>query len=293
MRLLSALLLGLLLVACGGDADDHAGHDHEEAPTVLKFTAIPNQNTTELQRKYEPVAKYLTEALGMTVEYVPSGNYEASVNMFENGTVHMAWFGGLTGVRARDRVKGAKAIAMGAEDPQYKSYFIAHKDSGLAAGPDFPAAIADKKFTFGSSGSTSGRLMPEFFIMKNSGKSAQDFFKNTPNFSGSHDKTVDLVDSGQFPCGVLDYKVFEKRRDRGETKNCSIIWTTPHYADYNITAHPALGEELMKKLQDAMVAMPAALAQSAFGRSSIIAAKNADFVGIKDVAIKLDLLKAK
>ena len=37
--------------------------------------------------------------------------------------------------------------------------------------------------------------MPEFFIMENSGKSAQDFFKNTPNFSGSHDKTVDLVDS--------------------------------------------------------------------------------------------------
>ena len=78
---------------------------------ILKFSAIPDQNTTELIEKFKPLAEYLSKELGVKVEYVPSKDYQASVEMFKNGDIQLAWFGGLTGVQARNAVNGARAIA--------------------------------------------------------------------------------------------------------------------------------------------------------------------------------------
>ena len=170
--------------------------------------------------------------------------------MFKNGDVHLAWFGGLTGVQARHAVSGARAIAQGEEDPQYKSYFIAHKDTGLSPSEEFPEGMAKFSFTFGSESSTSGRLMPESFIRKFTGKSPAKFFGKQPGFSGSHDKTVELVESGQVQTGAVNYKVYEKRVAQGKTDpaTCKIIWTTPVYADYNFTVPPAGGADVRQRL---------------------------------------------
>ena len=100
-----------LFWGCGGqEADRHA--------PVLAFTAIPDQNTTELQEKFKPLADYLSERLDVRVEYLPVRDYQASVELFRNGDVLLAWFGGLTGVQARQTVPGARAIAQGQADPR-------------------------------------------------------------------------------------------------------------------------------------------------------------------------------
>jgi len=155
-----AAIAVLLLAACG---DPSAGTAERESASqqVLRFTAIPDQNTTELQEKFKPFAEYLTSQLGIRVEYVPARDYQASVEMFINGDVGLAWFGGLTGVQARSKVPGARAIAQGDVDPKYYSYFIAHRDTGLKRSDEFPMGIGKYSFTFGSEQSTSGRLMPE------------------------------------------------------------------------------------------------------------------------------------
>ena len=165
-RILIVLFFFLFFLACGGAKEE----------AVLKFTAIPGDNTTELAAKFKPFEKYLSEKLNVKVQYIPTADYAASVDSFVNGDVHLAWFGGLTGVRARMKVEGARAIAQGQVDPQYKTYFIAHKDSGLKPGKKFPEALRGKKFTFGSSGSTSGRLMPTYFITKFTGETVDQFF---------------------------------------------------------------------------------------------------------------------
>jgi len=290
MRMRLFLILGGFVAACGGGAEEQSGE-----AKVLRWTAIPDQNTTELKRKYDPVSDYLSERLGVEVEYVPSMNYQASVDMFKNGDVHVAWFGGLTGVQARHAVEGARAIVQGEEDPKFYSYFIAHKDAGLSQGDELPVELAGKKFTFGSESSTSGRLMPEHFIMKKTGKTAMDFFEDTPNFSGSHDLTAELVDSGRYEAGVLNYKVFEKRKEAGQTKNCVVVWKTPYYADYNITAHPDVekifSEGFTDRLQKAFLEMSDEKLLGAFQRSGFIEASNEGFDGIKQVAIKLGKIR--
>ena len=96
--------------------------------------------------------------------YVPVKSYAAAVTSFTNDDVQLAWFGGLSGVQARMRVPGSEAIAQGYEDQFFKTYFIAHESAGMTKLEALTSALKGKTFTFGSKGSTSGRLMPEFYL---------------------------------------------------------------------------------------------------------------------------------
>lgn len=289
---LAALLGGALLAAaCGG------GEPPATAERQLRFSAIPDQNTTELAEKFAPFADYLAEALGVPVEYAPAHDYQASVEMFRNGDVDLAWFGGLTGVQARGAVPGARAIAQGEADPRYYSYFIAHRDTGLERADELPADIGSYRFTFGSESSTSGRLMPEYFLRQATGKSPAELFDEPVGFSGSHDKTVELVESGQYEIGAVNYKVYDKRVAAGKTdpEVCRIIWRTPEYADYNWTVRPDLdatfGDGFTDRLQAALLAIDDPELLAALPRERLIPARNEEFEGIRQVAEELGMLR--
>ena len=99
-RMLTASSLVFLLCSACGSAPDAPA---DKTSPTLRFSAIPDQNTTETQEKLAPLVDHLSQVLGVDMEYVPSRDYQASVEMFKNGDVHLAWFGGLTGVQARDQ----------------------------------------------------------------------------------------------------------------------------------------------------------------------------------------------
>ena len=139
---------------------------------TFTFTAIPDEDESRLQERFSKVAQYLSEELGIDVNYIPVKSYAAAITAFRNNQVQLAWFGGLSGVRARQLVPGSVAIAQGYEDQFFTTYFIAHHSTGLTPSESFPADIQGKTFTFGSKGSTSGRLMPEFYI--------REFFDSAP-----------------------------------------------------------------------------------------------------------------
>lgn len=265
--------------------------------TVLRFSAIPDHNNSELKEKFDRVAAYLSEELGVPVEYVPAESYSASVEAFTNNDIQLAWFGGLTGVQARDLVPGSPAIVQGKEDPQYYSYFIAHVDAGIPEwngqdGEPFPEeALAGKTFTFGSESSTSGRLMPEHFIRGLTGQAPGEFFAGEPAFSGSHDNTVAAINAGSYQVGAVNYGTYDKMSAAGDAENCIIVWKTPYYADYNMTVRGDLddtyGEGSIAKLQEVLVAIDDPQLLDAFSRSALIPAKNSDFQAIADVASDL------
>lgn len=290
MRTGASILLTLVLatiVGCGG----------KQQEPVLRYTAIPDQNTTELTQKFAPLTTHLAGELGVKVEYVPARDYQATVEMFRNGDVHLAWYGGLTGVQARAAVPGARAIAQGHVDPEYYSYIIAHASTGLERSDAFPLAIKDLAFTFGSESSTSGRLMPEYYLKQATGLSPQDFFTQPFGFSGSHDKTCELVAAGRYQAGVVNYKVYHKRVEAGTTdpEQVRVIWRTPPYADYNWTAHPDLetsfGKGFTERLQQVLVAIDDPALLLALPRERLIPARNEEFAGIEAVARELNMLR--
>ena len=291
MKRLLAFWAALALLACGSETPREA-----DALEPMRFSAIPDQDETRLREKFQPVAEYLSEQLDVPVEYVHATRYADSVELFKNGDIQLAWFGGLTGVQARHAVAGARAIAQGEEDPAYYSYFIAHRDSGLEPGDAFPAGIAGKRFSFGSTGSTSGRLMPEHFIRQSTGQALEELFAAI-HFSGSHDRTAELVEAGQFDVGAISYKVYDRRVAEGETDPdvCRIIWKTPVYPDYNFSAHPILEERygtgFTDKLQKALIDMRDPDLLSAFPRKAMIPATNEGFESIRTLASELGFIR--
>lgn len=265
------------------------------AAETLYFTAIPDQDETRLQERFSKVSDYLEKTLEVDVNFVPVKDYAASVSAFRNNQVQLAWFGGLSGVQARRLVPGSEAIAQGVEDTAFKSYLIANKNAGVKPSDSFPEGMAGKTFTFGSKGSTSGRLMPEFYIRKESGKSPQKLFSRV-GFSDNHSRTIALVQSGAYQLGAVNFQVWDTELAAGaiDTDKVEVVWETSEYPDYHWTIRGDVDEKFGKgfkdKVQKALIEMNDPALLETFPRSAFIKASNADFQPTLEVAKSIGLI---
>lgn len=265
-------------------------------PASFTFTAIPDQDESQLRQRFAIVAEHLSQELGVKVEYIPVKSYAAAVTAFRNNQVQLAWFGGLSGVRARALVDNSQAIAQGVEDPDFKSYLIANHSTGLKGEAAFPSDISELSFTFGSKGSTSGRLMPEYYIRQNTDLAPEEAFARV-GFSGDHSRTIALVEAGSYDLGAVNYKVWDKAVAEGkvDTDKVSVIWTTPSYPDYHWTIRGDVdnryGAGFTDRLQQALIAIQQPAILEAFPRSGFIKAENSDFAPIESVARELGLMR--
>jgi phosphonate transport system substrate-binding protein len=213
---------------------------------VLKVSAIPDEAPTELQRKFAPLGKYLERETGMKVEFVPVTDYAAVVEALASRRLDMAWLGGFTFVQTKLRTNGtAIPIVQRQEDAAFTSRFI-------TAQPDIKslADLKGKTFAFGSPSSTSGHLMPRYFLLQ-AGIDPEKDFKHIA-FSGAHDATAAFVESGKVDAGVLNASVWDKLV---EQKKVRVFATTPPYFDYNWTVRGDLDPALVKKLTNAFLAL--------------------------------------
>ena len=284
--LLATACAVLLLAAC----------DSREPAQTFTFTAIPDQDESRLEQRFGKVAEHLEEALGVPVKYVPVKSYPAAVTAFRNDEVQMAWFGGLSGVQARRLVPGSQAIAQGQEDTAFKSYFIANSSTGLEPGDSLPDAFAEQpSFTFGSKGSTSGRLMPEYYFRERFGAPPQELIDKV-GFSGDHSRTLSLVESGAYATGALNYQVWDQALADGDidTDKVRVIWETPAYPDYHWTVRGDLdqrfGEGFSQRVTEVLLAIDDPELLEAFPRSAFVPADNDDYQAIEDTAESIGLL---
>nr|WP_263656805.1 putative selenate ABC transporter substrate-binding protein [Marinobacter halotolerans] len=262
---------------------------------TLVFTAIPDEDETKLVERFRGIADYLEEKLEVDVRYVPVKSYAAAVSAFRNNQVQLAWFGGLSGVQARSLVPGSQAIAQGVEDQAFNSYFIAHKSTGLEESENLPQELRGKTFTFGSKGSTSGRLIPEYYIREAFNEAPQDVFSRV-GFSGNHTKTLRLVESGTYDVGAINYSVWTKELENGniDTDAVKVIWTTPSYPNYQWTIRgdvdERFGDGFMQRVQEALLSMEDKELLNSFPRSGFIPVSNDAYKPIEVVGKQIGII---
>ena len=223
------------------------------AQTTLKVSAIPDENPTELLRKFAPLGKYLESKIGMKVEFTPVTDYAATVEGLAAGKIDLVWYGGFTFVQARLKTGTAIPIAQREEDEKFRSVFITQPNSGINSLKD----LNGKTFTFGAPSSTSGSLMPRFFMMKE-GIDPDKALKRVA-FSGAHDATALQVAGGKVDAGALNISVYEKMLadKKIDASQVRVFYTTPGYYDYNWTVRGDLDPVLIKKLTDAFLSLDA------------------------------------
>lgn len=291
-------IVALVAAACGSSAPGSPGGGER----TLSISAIPDQDPQKLQRQYGMLSDYLAERLGVRVRYVPVTDYTAAVTSFRRGDLQLVFFGGLTGVQARNQVPGSIPLAQRDIDPNFRSVFIANtatdiepfdKVSGLRA-------LAGNSFTFGSEVSTSGRLMPQYFLSK--AGVALDEFSGKVGYSGSHDATAKLVEAGSYETGALNAAIWDKRVESGkiDTSKVREVFRTPTYHDYHWLARPNLdkrfGQGFTDRLRKALLGIDGSGSAERkildmFSAGEFIPTKAENYARIEQVARGAGLLK--
>ena len=262
------------------------------AADVLRVSAIPDEAPTELQRKFAPLGKYLEKETGLKVSFVPVTDYAAVVESLATKKLDLAWLGGFTFVQAKIRTGGtAIPIVQREEDARFTSKYVT-ADPAIKTLAD----LKGKTFAFGAPSSTSGSLMPRFFLQQ-AGLNPEKDFKNVA-FSGAHDATVAFVAAGKADAGVLNASVWDKlvEQKKVDTDKVRVFATTPPYFDYNWTVRGDLDPALIKKLTDAFLKLdpnnPEHKEIMALQRASkFIPSKKENYDGIEQAARSAGLLK--
>lgn len=265
---------------------------HADTPAVLRVSAIPDEAPTELQRKFKPLGEYLSQATGMKVVFTPVSDYAAVVESLATRKLDLAWLGGFTYVQAKIRTNGtAIPIVQRAEDAVFTSKFIT-ADPAIKSLAD----LKGKTFAFGAPSSTSGSLMPRFFLQQDGLNPEKDF--KTVAYSGAHDATVAFVAAGKAEAGVLNTSVWDKlvESKKVDTSKVRVFATTPTYFDYNWTVRGDLDPPIVKKLTAAFLALdpskPEHKAIMDLQRASkFIATDSKNYDGIEAAAKSAGLLK--
>lgn len=269
-----------------------AGASFGQSLKELRLSAIPDENPQEMLRIYTPFADYLAREIGIPVKFTPVVDYAATVEGLAAGRLDMVWYGGFTSVQAARRAPGATRIIMRKEDAEFKSEFITQKGSGIKSLKD----LKGKTFSFGSVSSTSGHLMPRYFLLKAGINPEKDFSKFS--FSGAHDATAAWVEAGRVDAGALNFLVWEKlvQNKKIDTNKVTVFWTTPHYVDYVWTVRGGLGGALVDKITKAFLKLDYKNPEhkkllDLHRTKGYIPAKNADWKGIEEAAVAAGLLK--
>lgn len=286
MRTLKAVLLVFMLIASTGVA-------LADVPALLRVSAIPDENPTELLRIYTPFAEYLSKELGMPVRFTPVVDYAATVEGLSAGKLDLVWYGGFTSVQAVRRTNGtAKRLVLRQEDAEFKSVFIARPGSGIRSLAD----LRGKSFAFGSVSSTSGHLMPRSFLLQ--AKVSPEKNMKQVAYSGAHDATALWVESGKVDAGALNFLVWEKlvQTKKVNLTKVNVFYTTPPYVDYVWTARGGLDDGLQEKITSAFLKLDYANPEhkrllDLHRTKKYIKANDADWKMIEEAAIAAGLLK--
>ena len=284
--LIAILVIFILLLS---DCTQLNGHD--DMPDVLKIGVLPDQDINTLKKRYSPLFKYISSKIGVPYEFIIAENYKDLLLQFKEKHIDIAYFGGFTFLRANKNYQ-AVPLVMRDIDVHFTSYFIAKKHLTPQKILDFKG----KSFSFGSKLSTSGHLMPRYFL--NQKKIDADTFFSKVEYSGSHDRTAynvrdGIVDIGVANSKIIDEMLVDKRLDANQI---TIVWETPPYPDYVWAIQSNYSESVRSILRDAFLSLSITNSEhaeilSALDAGGFLPATTSDFNKLEKVAHELGLLK--
>ncbi len=275
------LCFGLALGAAVGIAQAKAGE------TPLRIGMIPDAGATQVSVEQKaPLRAYLEKALGRPVQLIIPTNYNATVEGLGNGSLDVAYLGGLTYVKAHARY-GAIPLVQRAEDREFHALFITQANSSIKSLAD----LKGKSFAFGDINSTSGHLMP-YYAMQKAGINVDADLKT--RFTGSHAATVKAVEAGVVDAGACDETVFKAMTHDGkaDAAKLRVFYVTPPFVDYVWAARANLDAATEKAIVKAFTELQPGKDDKILAilrGKKFVAATNSEYDTIRTTATSLKL----
>ena len=229
LTVISALIIGILLFM--PDVNE-SSTGMTEPPAILRIGVLPNQNPEMLKKRFEPVLDYLSNYLQLRCELIVPKSYEEMLKLFHEQKIDLAYFGGYSFIKARQN-DHAVPLVMRLVDTRFTSLFIVNTESPAQT----LESLEGKGIAFGSRLSTSGHLMPRYFLQQKN-IHPESFFSSV-QYSGSHDKTAYWVRDGIVDVGVVNATTIRSLMDSKliRSNEIRILWETPPYANYVWATH--------------------------------------------------------
>ena len=247
MKYVFVLLACATLFGCSGEDVDRAAVSGRITVAVL-----PDQSKDALLARHDPLLAYLEDKTSLDIELVIPLDYADLVDQFDAGHIDLAWFGGLTFIQAQQRSQAAP-LAFRDVDLRFTSCYLTSTSESRSTVREF----AGEQFSFGPQLSTSGHLMPRYFLERD-GLYPEQFFATTRHSAG-HDETARWVSDGVVGLGVANCFIVQSMLESGSLSDddIRIIETTPPYSDYVWAVKPTMEERTRTKLLDALLALDA------------------------------------
>jgi phosphonate transport system substrate-binding protein len=255
----------------------------------LRIGVLPDQDRKVLEARYAPLVEYLSHNVGIPCELAIPSDYDELVDWFTSRKIQLAYFGGLTFVEAQARADAVPLVSREI-DLEFRSYYLVRADNTAATLAD----LKGTRFAFGSRLSTSGHLMPRYF-MQSGGLRPEQYFAQVI-YSGAHDRTAYMVRDGQVDAGVANANTIASMFKDGRLHDgdLRILGRTPPYADYVWAVRPEMPERIRIGILNAFLLLSPdrpnekAILDS-LDANAFLPALSTDFVRLGQIAAELSL----
>ena len=281
-----AIVVGLMLVLGCSERQSETSEARRTGPPLV-IGLIPERDIFEQLRRYEPIAKYLSQKIGADILLKPLPRYGNIIKSFEEGSMDGAFFGSFTYVLAHEKL-GVEVLAR----PElldgrstYHGLFITRKDSGIRGIQD----LKGKVFAFVDRATTAGYLFPLALFRAAGVEDYQEFFRET-YFAGTHEAVVDDVLEKRADAGALKNTTFEhvlSENPRIE-QELLILARSPVVPENGLAVRKTLDETTKKALREGLLRMhedpKGADLLRAFGAKRFIKTTDADYEAVVSYA---------
>jgi phosphate/phosphite/phosphonate ABC transporter binding protein len=217
----------------------------------LRFGFTPVLGHAEERAEFEPLAEYLSSAIGQKVTLYVAKDYGDLRTQMEAGNVDIGSFSPFAYV---DAAKGGRIriIAQSVIDgaATYRGLIVARKDSGLAGITD----LKGKRFAFVDPKSASGYVYPRAMLVEK-GLDPDHYFGSV-YFAGDHNTVIADVLGGRADAGAIYDGALHVAKARGaHTDDLSVLARTDPIPHDAIAVRGDLDPALSKRILDALVNM--------------------------------------
>ncbi|MBG4345725.1 phosphonate ABC transporter substrate-binding protein [Pseudomonas aeruginosa] len=236
----SALLAGSL-----------AGMAHADQP-VINFGIISTESSQNLKSIWEPFLKDMSQQTGYQVKAFFAPDYAGIIQGMRFAKVDIAWYGNKAAMEAVDRAHGeifAQTVAASGA-PGYWSLLIANKDSKIDSVEDMLANAKSLTFGNGDPNSTSGYLVPGYYVFAKNNVDPVKAFKRTLN--SSHEVNALAVANKQVDVATFNTEGMERLEltQPEKARQLKVIWKSPLIPGDPLVWRNNLSDEQKNKLRD-------------------------------------------
>lgn len=231
------------------------GVAHAAEVKELNFGIIATEKAGALKQMWEPFLEDMAKAVGVKVNGFYATDYAGIIEAQRFNKVQIAWYGNKSAIDAVDRAGGEVFVQFIDLDgtPGYYSYLITHRDSGIRSLEQVLKNGKDYSFGIGDPQSTSGTLVPTYYVFTMNNLDPKTHFKVIR--SSNHEGNFLAVLNKQVDVATSNSEMIQKMKEKSPEKleQIRILWTSPLIPRDPLVWRKDLPADLKKKIQDFMV----------------------------------------